>query len=152
MGSPNSHEWRPKKGQILAAAALYLPGMLVALPSRRGVGTILNAHPDWSEIEVFHSIERTDVEHFPTDALQRALIGPETRVYIQDGEIWRVGRVKNYDTATLPWIDYTVRFPNGVVDYIPENQLRVRIFEGNTVPARSTVGGVGKFNWDAFCC
>ncbi|MBW4091560.1 MAG: DEAD/DEAH box helicase, partial [Proteobacteria bacterium] len=118
--------------------------MLVTLPGRRGVGTVLNSHPDWSEIEVFHSIERSDVENFPTDTLQRALAGPETRIYVKSGETWRVGRIKNYDTATLPWIEYLVRFPNGIVGDVPESQMRVRVFEPHADPSDVLASGGGE--------
>ena len=118
--------------------------MLVTLPGRRGVGTVLNSHPDWSEIEVFHSIERSDVENFPTDTLQRALAGPETRIYVKSGEAWRVGRIKNYDTATLPWIEYSVRFPNGIVGDVPESQMRVRVFEPHADPSDVLASGGGE--------
>ena len=120
------------------------PGMLVTLPGRRGVGTIANAHRDWCEVEVFHSIEKSDLEHFPTDMLTRALAGPETRVYVKSGGSWRIGRIKNYDTATLPWIEYLVRFPNGVMSDVGESLLRVRVFEPHADPAEVLACGGGE--------
>jgi ATP-dependent helicase HepA len=115
--------------------------MLVTLPGRRGVGTVLNSHTDWSEVEVFHSIDRSDIEYFPTDTLQRAFAGPETRVYLKIGENWRVGRITNYDTATLPWIEYRVRFPNGFVSDVSEDQIRVRVFEPHADPSGVLASG-----------
>lgn len=133
-----------QKGGVLVAEAPYRPGMLVTLPGRRGVGTVLNSHADWSEVEVFHSIDHSDVEHFPTEALRRALAGPETRIYTKMGENWRVGRIKNYDTATLPWIEYSVRFPNGVVGDVSESQMRVRVFEPHADPSDVLAIGGGE--------
>lgn len=128
-------------GGFLVAEAPFGPGMLVELPGRRGVGTVLNSHVDWTEVEVFHSIDRSDVEYFPTDTLRRAFAGPETRIYLKIGDVWRVGRIKNYDTSTLPWIEYTVRFPNGVVSDVSEDQIRVRVFEPHADPSGVLANG-----------
>ncbi|RWO03017.1 protein DpdE [Mesorhizobium sp.] len=118
--------------------------MLVTLPGRRGVGTIINARTDWCEVEAFHSIEKSDLEYYPTDTLSRALVGPETRVYVRWGENWRIGRIKDYDTATLPWIEYLVRFPNGITSDVAERDLRVRVFEPHADPAEVLARGGGE--------
>ncbi len=143
-GDSTPTKFGDQMGGDLITEGPFGSGMLVTLPGRRGVGTVLNCHADWSEVEVFHSIDHSDVEHFPTDTLQRAFAGPETRIYVKIDEIWRVGRVKNYDTSTLPWIEYSVRFPNGVVVEVSENQMRVRVFEPHSDPSGVLASGGGE--------
>jgi ATP-dependent helicase HepA len=57
---------------------------------------------------------------------------------------WLVGRVKNYDAATYPLIDYVVRFPNGRVMDLSEDRLRVRVFEPHADPADVLAAGGGE--------
>lgn len=118
--------------------------MLVTLPGRRGVGTLLAAGGDRCQVSLFHSITKSVVDDFAPDALSRALAGPETRVYVQESNIWKVGRIRGYDTTGLPWVEYQVRFPNGAMADVREDRLRVRVFEPHADPAEVLACGGGE--------
>ena len=115
-----------------------------SLPDRRGVGTLVSAEGNLCKVALFHSIENSVVEEHHRDQLVRALIGPETRVYIAANNGWRVGRVKDFDPANHPWIEYVVRFTNGQVADLAENQLRVRVFEPHADPSEVLARGGGE--------
>ena len=131
-------------GFELALSSAFRPGMLVSLPGRRGVGTVVAADRDHCQVSLFHSIDESLLEDHPMGALSRALVGPETRVYVPAGEVWRVGRIKGYDAAALPWIEYVVRFPNGTTADLGEDRLRVRVFEPHADPADVLARGGGE--------
>jgi len=118
--------------------------MLVSLPGRRGVGTVVSAGRVDCRISLFHSIDESVLEDLPTAALSRALLAPETRVYVRDKDAWRVGRIKDYDAVPVPWIEYVVRFPNGFMADVGENQLSVRVFEPHANPAEVLARGGGE--------
>lgn len=120
------------------------PGMLVSLPGRRGVGTVVAVDCDRCKVSLFHSINESVVEHYPIGSLSRALVGPETRVYVEAQGRWQIGRIKDYDTANLPWIEYVVRFPNGLTADVSEEHLRVRVFEPHADPAEVLAHGGGE--------
>jgi len=118
-------------------------GMLVALPGRRGAASVISTDGMRCSLAAFHSIADVRVETRSIAGLNRVVLGPETRVYVETNAGWRVGRVKAYDYATAPWVTYTVRFPNGRVAELKEDRLRVRVFEAYGDPCEVLVSGGG---------
>lgn len=124
---------------------LLAPGMLVALPNRRGVASIVTAEGERCRVSLFHSIESSEIEDYPMAALSRAFLGRETRVYVSSASgQWHVGRIKDYDAAAAPYIDYVVKFPNGRVADLSERNIRVRVFEPHADPAEVLAAGGGE--------
>ncbi len=128
----------------MAWDSAFQPGMFVTLPRRRGVGTVVALDGDQCGVSLFHSLDESVLETHAVNSLSRALIGPETRVYVNADGAWRVGRIKGYDTVHLPWIVYAVRFPNGLTADVAEQQLRVRVFEPHADPAEVLARGGGE--------
>lgn len=122
----------------------FAPGMLVELPDRRGLASVVAVDDDRCRVSLFHSIARVEPEEVPVSSLTRALIGPETRVYVSTNSGWLVGRIKDFDAAAHPFIEYVVRFPNGRTADIPENKLRVRVYEPHADPADVLANGGGE--------
>lgn len=123
---------------------VFSPGMLVSLPGRRGVGTLVSVDGEHCRVALFHSIDNSVIEEHSRDHLSRAFIGPETRVYVAETYGWRVGRVTNFDPVPHPWIEYVVRFPNGQVEDLSEHRLRVRVFKPYADPSEVLARGGGE--------
>lgn len=140
--------WRTTFGrlqEIVSVTDLEIwPGMLVSLPGQRGVGTVVAVNGDTCKVSLFHSIEESILEEHPTGALSRALVGPQTRVYVAVEGGWLVGRIKDFDAAAHPMIEYVVRFPNGETADLGEGRLRVRIFEPHADPSEVLARGGGE--------
>lgn len=92
-------------------------------------------------LKIFHSILRTDTVEQPIDALERAYLSPQTRVYVQQDEGFRVGRVTNYLRQENGLIDYEVRFPNGRQADFSELLLHVRPWKAAEDPAEVLAAG-----------
>jgi ATP-dependent helicase HepA len=118
--------------------------MLVSLPGRRGVASVVANNGATCQVALFHSINEAILEEHPVSALKRALVGPETRVYVTANGTWRIGRIKDFDLARHPVVEYVVRFPNGMTLDLSENQLRVRIFEPHADPTEVLAQGGGE--------
>lgn len=119
--------------------------MLVELPNGRGVGSVLAIEGDRCRVSLFHSIQHIEARDLPLGDLRRAFIGPQTRVYtMAAGGQWHVGRIKGYDPAAAPFLEYFVRFPNDRTAELPESQLRVRVFEPHADPAEVLAAGGGE--------
>jgi ATP-dependent helicase HepA len=115
--------------------------MLFQLPGRQGVGKLGSAADGVCILEIFRSILRTDTVEMPIEALDRAYLSPQTRVYVPHEEGFRVGRVTNYLRQDTGLIDYEVRFPNGRQSDFSEVLLHVRPWNAPEDPAEILAAG-----------
>ena len=115
--------------------------MLAELPRRQGVGKLLSADSERCTVSVFHSILRSESVDLPLADVGRAFLSPQTRVYVQDGDHYRIGRVKNYFLHDNGLVDYEVRFPNGRQADISELALYVRPWSAPEDPAEILASG-----------
>lgn len=86
--------------------------MFVELPNGAGVGKLEDAAGDYCSISVFYSIQRTETLSLPLDAIKRAYLSSQTRVYVKDNDQVRVGRVTDYLANPDGTISYEITFPN----------------------------------------
>jgi ATP-dependent helicase HepA len=110
-------------------------GMIVALPGGRGVGKLRSANNNRCTVEIFYSIVHQDFCEFEASELERAYLSPQTRVYVRDGERFKVGRVTHYLRHDSGLVDYEVRFPNGRQADFSETDLFVRPWNAPGDPA-----------------
>jgi len=115
--------------------------MFIELPARQGFGKIVSAGASFCDVRLFHSIDHQEVVQFPTEALDRAFLSPQTRVYVRLGHQWRAGRIKGFDPATAPWITYSVQFPNNQHAEYDELALDVRVFDPHADPSEILAHG-----------
>ncbi|MER8417632.1 protein DpdE [Mesorhizobium sp. M1329] len=120
------------------------PGMFVSLPGRRGTGRLLAIEGEQCRVALFHSIDEIEECCFDRSDLGRAYLGPQTRVYVQTPKGWAIGRVVDYDPSGMPWVEYTVRFPNNHLGDFKENRLQVRVFEPHADPSDVLARGGGE--------
>lgn len=106
-----------------------------------GVGKLEAAAEGRCTVSVFHSILRSETTELALDDLSRAYLSPQTRVYVRDGERFKVGRVTNYLTKTNGLIDYEIRFPNNQQRDVSELDLFVRLWNAPEDPAEILAGG-----------
>src|SRR5205085_5236298 len=71
-------------------------GMMVALPGGLGIGKLRGASDNRCSVEIFYSIAHQDQCEFDARELGRDYLSPQTRVYVRDGERFKVGRVTHY--------------------------------------------------------
>jgi ATP-dependent helicase HepA len=116
-------------------------GMLVSLPEGRGVGKLEGVDGDTCSVAIFRSIIQSETVQFPVSDLTRAYLSPQTRVYVQDGERFRVGRVADFLTGDNGLIDYEVRFPNGKRADFSELKLFLRPWSAPDDPAEVLANG-----------
>ena len=118
-----------------------LKGMLVLLPSSRGVGKLETVEGEICSVAVFRSIIRSEVVQFPAAALSRAYLSPQTRVYVRDDERFRVGRVTDFLIGENGLVEYEVRFPNGKRADFSELSLFIRPWSAPDDPAEVLARG-----------
>lgn len=116
-------------------------GMLVELPGRKGIGKLESATGGRCVVAVFHSILRTDTIGLDLSDIGRAYLSPQTRVYVRQGDRFRVGRVTNYLINDNGLVDYEVRFPNGKQSDLSEVGLFVRPWGAPEDPAEILAAG-----------
>ncbi len=92
-------------------------------------------------VAVFHSILRTDTVGLDLSDIGRAYLSPQTRVYVRQGDRFRVGRVTNYLMNENGLVDYEVRFPNGRQSDFSEVDLFVRPWRAPEDPAEILAAG-----------
>ena len=116
-------------------------GMLVELPGRKGVGKLESAADGHCAVSIFHSILRTETVELKIEDIQRAYLSPQTRVYIQEDERFRVGRVTDYLLQENGLVTYEVRFPNRKERDLSELDLFVRPWNASEDPAEILAAG-----------
>ena len=119
-------------------------GMLVSLPGGRGVGKLERVAEPLYFVSVFHSIIRSEIVSFPIASLTRAYLSPQTRVYVQIDDRYRVGRVSDYLVNDDGLVTYEVRFPNGNVRDFSEVYLYLRPWNVPDDPMEVLAGGGGE--------
>jgi len=115
--------------------------MLVELPGSKGVGKLESAANGRCIVSVFHSIRRTETLDLSLGEVGRAYLSPQTRVYVYEGERFKVGRVSSYFKQDNGLIDYEIRFPNGKQKDVSEIDLFVRLWGAPEDPAEVLVTG-----------
>ena len=120
---------------------MFFRGMLIEIPGHRGIGKLKSAADGRCTVSVFRSILRTETAEMPIDNLRRAYLSPQTRVYVRDGERFKVGRVKNYFTKANGLIEYEIRFPNNQQSDVSELDLYVRPWNAPEDPAEILANG-----------
>jgi ATP-dependent helicase HepA len=116
-------------------------GMLVEMPGHRGVGKLKSAADGRCTISVFYSILRGETTEMSLDDLTRAYLSPQTRVYVREGERFKVGRVTNYFAQSDGLIEYEIRFPNNRRSDVSELDLFVRPWNAPDDPAEILANG-----------
>lgn len=116
-------------------------GMLVELPGRQGLGKLDSAADGRCAISIFFSMIRSETLDLPLDEIIRAYLSPQTRVYVKQDELFRVGRVTDYHIHENGLVDYEVRFPNGRQADYSEVDLYVRPWNAPEDPAEMLAAG-----------
>lgn len=114
---------------------MLFEGMLVELPGHRGLAKLQGANRETCSVAVFYSASRTETIELRLDALRRGLLSPQTRVYVFNDGVVRVGRVTDYLQQANGLVDYEVRFPNGRQADFNERDLFVRPWDAPEDPA-----------------
>ena len=120
---------------------VLIRGMLVEMPGHRGIGKLKSAADGRCTISVFRSILLTETKEMSLDDLKRAYLSPQTRVYVRDGERFKVGQVTNYFTKPDGLIEYEIRFPNKHQSDVSELDLYVRPWNAPEDPAEILANG-----------
>lgn len=123
---------------------MLIRGMLLALPEGRGVGKLEAVDGDVCDVSVFYSIVRTETVSYPIKSISRAYLSPQTRVYVLDNGVHRVGRISDFLTGNDGLVTYEVRFPNGVVKDFNEANLFLRPWHAPDDPAEVLAAGGGE--------
>jgi ATP-dependent helicase HepA len=118
--------------------------MLVELPGQKGVGKLQSAADGRCVISIFHSIQRSEEIEYEVDAVSRAYLSPQTRVYVLDDERTRVGRISDYLQQENGLVTYEVRFPNGKQKDFSEIDLFVRPWNVPEDPAEMLAAGAAE--------
>ena len=92
-----------------------------------GIGKLISGDHCLAQVRLFHSIARQEVRGYPPAALKRIQLQQETRVYVDTGQGWRIGRVVDqYGQLDDGGYDYLVQFPNRQFQRCSERELEVR--------------------------
>ncbi len=126
-------------------------GWIVEIPGDlRRIGTAIAAADGGVVIEYFRSLAVQETATVPLEAVRRAYLSPQTRVYFRLGgdDRWRIGRVRNYNRESDTSMTYQVRSPNKADFDVHESDLRVRCFGPGSNPADVlTLGGAESQMW-----
>lgn len=127
---------------------------LVKVDNRYGIGKVIKIHENKIDIDVCFFIDiKTKITHtYSQEELQIAFLSPHTRVYFYNEKgFWEVGRVKEFDNAINPCMDYLIRFPNRKDEWIQSQKLEVRCLLPFIDPTDilATSGGESQFLYDS---
>lgn len=140
--APDQYQLVSGEGEVVATGGdVLFRGMFVALPRRKGVGKLESVANGRCSVSIFHSILRSEIVDLPIDEISRAYLSPQTRVYVRDGEHFRIGRVTSYLRKANGLIDYEVRFPNHRQNDVSELDLFVRPWNAPEDPAEILASG-----------
>lgn len=125
---------------------------LVAVDNKYGIGKVIGIDETHADVRFFLNITKQITETYLIEELQIVYLSPQTRVYVKDKEYkWKIGRVKDYDDAVNPAMDYLVRFPNNKEAWYASDKLEVRCLLPTTDPTEvlSTSGGESQYLYDS---
>ena len=125
---------------------------LVSVDNKYGIGKIIGIDGEKYQVSFFIDIKTRIEEIFDITELELVFLSPQTRVYIKDDSgQWKIGRVKDYDDATNPEMDYLISFPNRIEDWYASEEIEVRCLLPTIDPTEvlSTSGGESQFLFDS---
>jgi len=125
---------------------------LVAVDNEYGIGKVIRIDETYADIRFFLNITKQVTETYLIEELQIVYLNPQTRIYVKDEDgRWNIGRVKDYDDAVNPAMDYLVRFPNNKEAWYASDKLEVRCLLPTTDPTEvlSTSGGESQYLYDS---
>lgn len=100
---------------------------IVSIPSKYGIGKILEIDNDTLLVEHFINISKKYVEKYHMKNISHLKLEYQTRVYIHSEEFgWRRGRVIDNEIFDNKPPEYEVQFPNGIKEWHEEKNLNVR--------------------------
>ena len=135
-----------KPGPAKASPALRRPasdelalrvGGFVWTYDRFLLGKLIDLVPGRARVRIVHSTVHSEEREYSPGQLERALLSPQTRVYLRDGgrEAWSPGRVIDYDLAGgYNNLAYIVRLPGRDDNPILESELEARCFAPTVDP------------------
>jgi ATP-dependent helicase HepA len=98
--------------------------MLVYVDNDWGIGKVVARAGNDLVVRFFQSIARQTERTYPVDQLERPLLTPQTRVYFQQDDRWRVGRIKEREGD-----EYLIRLPNHEMAYLGSDDFEVRCLQ-----------------------
>ena len=125
---------------------------LVSIDNRYGIGKVVNIDDEIYQVSFFIDIKTQVKQNFNITELELVYLSPQTRVYLKDDSgQWKIGRVKDYDDATNPEMDYLISFPNHKEDWYASEELEVRCLLPTIDPTEvlSASGGESQFLYDS---
>lgn len=123
---------------------MFVKGMLVELPSNKGIGKIEAIDASDATVSVFYSASKRELLPIKTAELLRAYLSRHTRVYLEGDGKFRVGRVINYLRNEDGSIEYEVKFPNGEIVDCAEREINVRLWSVPDDPADVLAAGAAE--------
>lgn len=127
-------------------------GCFVATNDSYGIGKLSSIDNSECEVSFFINIQKQIVKKYNISSLEKVFLSPQTRVYLKDDtEKWKIGRVKDYDDATNPEMDYLIRFSNKKEDWYTTEELEVRCLLPMEDPTEvlAISGGESQFLYDS---
>ena len=124
---------------------------LVSIDNKYGIGKVIGVDNEKYQVSFFIDIKTRVEQIFDITELELVFLSPQTRVYIKDDSgQWKIGRVKDYDDATNPEMDYFISFPNHKEDWYASEELEVRCLLPTIDPTEvlSTSGGESQFLYE----
>ncbi|MCY4615393.1 MAG: protein DpdE [Chloroflexi bacterium] len=108
------------------------------------LGKLIELAPGRARVRIVHSVVHQEEREYDPAQLERAILSPQTRVYLRDEEreAWSAGRVIDYDRSAGDHnLAYVVRSPGR--DDIPvlESELEARCFAPTVDPTDALAGG-----------
>lgn len=125
---------------------------LVSIDNKYGIGKVIDIDDEKYQVSFFIDIKTQVQQVFDITELEHVFLSPQTRVYIKDDSgQWKIGRVKDYDDATNPEMDYLISFPNKQEEWYATEELEVRCLLPMVDPTEvlSTSGGESQFLYDS---
>ena len=102
-----------------------------------GIGKVIARNGQQWVVRFFQSITQQTERTYMTDQLKPVLAMPQTRVYYQQEDRWRVGRIKERDDD-----EYLIRLPNHEMAYLGSDDFEIRCLQPFDDPAEVlAIGG-----------
>ena len=127
-------------------------GGFVYINNKYGIGKITQINEDDIEVVFFLDIKNQIKRTYKISDVTKVFLSPQTRVYLKDDDgNWKIGRVKDYDDATNPEMDYLIRFPNHKEEWYGTDELEVRCLLPMVNPTEilATSGGESQFLYES---
>lgn len=121
---------------------------LITVNNKYGIGKVIGINENECKVSFFLDIKKQIIETYDINELQLVFLSPQTRVYIKnENGKWKIGRIKDYDDAINPTMDYLVQFPNHKEEWFASEELEVRCLLPFNDPTEvlSTSGGESQF-------